>query len=157
MIPSAMNSGKKIFERLDQWNFQLCGGQLWFICQSLLPFGDQHPVTLEKFFPFHCGVPAMWLGALPQTGPVRVSGLWGLDKELSFRLVNSKVLSEMCVTCPQPWGRSWAVSGEELMVMSREACLGVERWSLGDLLVVCEAWGPRSPSLQSLKIVFSKD
>lgn len=70
-----MNSGeKKIFERLDQWNFQLCGGQLWFICQSP-PFGDQHPVTLEKFFPL-LWVPAMWLGALPQTGPVRVSGLW---------------------------------------------------------------------------------
>lgn len=29
------------------------------------------------------------------------------------------------------------------MVMSKERhALGAERWSLGDLLVICEAWGP---------------
>lgn len=39
------------------------------------------------FFPFHCGVPAMWLGASHQTELVRVSGLWGLDKGRGFPLV----------------------------------------------------------------------
>lgn len=37
----------------------------------------------------------------------------------------------MYVTCPQPWGRSWAVSGENDGDVKREACLGsgeMESW-----------------------------
>lgn len=64
------------------------------VCLPISPaFGDQHPLTLEELCPFHCGVPALWLLALPQTGPESL-GVWGLEpREETFLLAGKAVKS----------------------------------------------------------------
>lgn len=55
----------------------------------------------------------------------------------------------MYVTCPQPWEGGRENDGDVKRGMPWEW-----KMSLGDLLVVCEAWG-RVAKSPSLKIVFS--
>lgn len=64
------------------------------VCLPISPaFGDQHPLTLEELCPFHCGVPALWLVVLPQTGPESL-GIWVLEpREETFLLAGKAVKS----------------------------------------------------------------
>ena len=70
---------------------------MWWTIMVCLPispaFGDQHLLTLEELSPFHCGVPALWLVALRQTGPESL-GIWGLEpREKTFLLAGKAVKS----------------------------------------------------------------